>query len=350
MPNGTVKFFNAGKGYGFITGDGGNNDVFVPAASILAAGISDLKTGQRVSFDEAPDGKGPKAVNLKLLEARVMPTAAPANRRVELTESQNAAVTLYCEPSFEEIDGIVAELRAGGIEPLVVDYRKTPPTRDKLKELALLLRSSDQSLVRKYDALFSELRLDDRFISENEFWDAIVEHPGLINGPVLATPVRATICRSRDAAKSFLAPGPVSVTRKALPPGMLKFMTGQVSAAPVVPEKAARIVENKVVENKPAAIAKPMQGAGVKTADPASKVAVEGRANITGKTTLKPSVAPKPVAAKSKKITPEPKPKTKAKPKSKPEAKAKAPAKPKPKIAAKAKAAPRKLAKKSPRR
>jgi cold shock CspA family protein/arsenate reductase-like glutaredoxin family protein len=340
MPNGTVKFFNAGKGYGFITGDGGNNDVFVPAASILAAGISDLKTGQRVSFDEAPDGKGPKAVNLKLLEARVMPTAAPANRRVELTESQNAAVTLYCEPSFEEIDGIVAELRAGGIEPLVVDYRKTPPTRDKLKELALLLRSSDQSLVRKYDALFSELRLDDRFISENEFWDAIVEHPGLINGPVLATPVRATICRSRDAAKSFLAPGPVSVTRKALPPGMLKFMTGQVSAAPVVPEKAARIVENKVVESRPASIviAKPLQSAGAKTPEP--KVAAEAKA--------KP--APKPVAAKSKKATPEPQLKAKTKPKIKPEAKVKAPAKPKPKIAEKAKAAPRKLAKKPPRR
>jgi arsenate reductase len=340
MPNGTVKFFNAGKGYGFITGDGGNNDVFVPAASILAAGISDLKTGQRVSFDEAPDGKGPKAVNLKLLEARVIPNAAPINRRAEPTESQNAVVTLYCEPSCEEIDGILAELRAGGIEPLVVDYRKTPPTRDKLKELALLLRSSDQSLVRKYDALFSELRLDDRFISENEFWDAIVEHPALINGPVLATPVRATICRSRDAVKSFLAPGPVRVTRKALPPGMLKFMTGQVSAAPVVPEKAARIVENKVVENKPAAIviAKPMQGAGVKTADPAPKVAVEAKATIKEKTTLKVKPAPKPVAAKAKKITPEPK------------LKAKAPTKPKPKIAAKAKAAPRKLAKKSPRR
>jgi arsenate reductase len=342
MPNGTVKFFNAGKGYGFITGDGGNNDVFVPAASILAAGISDLKTGQRVSFDEAPDGKGPKAVNLKLLEARVIPTAAPANRRMELTESQNAAVTLYCEPSFEEIDGILAELRAGGIEPLVVDYMKTPPTRDKLKELALLLRSSDQSLVRKYDALFSELRLDDRFISENEFWDAIVEHPGLINGPVVATPVRATICRSRDAAKSFLAPGPVRVTRKALPPGMLKFMTGQVSAAPVVPEKAARIVENKVVESRPASIviAKPSQSAGVKTPDPTPKVAIEAKA--------KP--APKLVAAKSKKITPEPEPQLKAKPKSKPQAKAKAPAKPKPKIAAKTKAVPRKLAKKPSRR
>jgi arsenate reductase (glutaredoxin) len=342
MPNGTVKFFNAGKGYGFITGDGSNNDVFVPAASILAAGISDLKTGQRVSFDEAPDGKGPKAVNLKLLEARVIPTPAPVNRRVEPTESQNAALTLYCDPSFEEIDGIVAELRAGGIEPLVVDYIKTPPTRDKLKELALLLRSSDQSLVRKYDALFSELRLDDRFISENEFWDAIVEHPGLINGPVVTNAGRATICRSRDAAKSFLAPGPVSVARKALPPGMLKFMTGQVSAAPAVPEKAPPVVENKIVENKPAAIAiaKPFKAAGVKTPDPAPKLVVEAKAKLV----------PKAVVAKSKKATPEPK----SKPKSKPEVKAKlktvAKAKTAPKAKASAKPAPRKPAKKSPRR
>jgi hypothetical protein len=53
--------------------------------------------------------------------------------------------------------------------------------------------------------LFLELQLDDRFISENDFWDAIIEHPALINGPVLATATRAAVCQSESALESFLS-------------------------------------------------------------------------------------------------------------------------------------------------
>ena len=67
MSNGTVKFFNAAKGFGFITPDGGGKDVFVPANSVSSAGVSNLKAGQRVSFETEPDSKGPKAVGLKVL-------------------------------------------------------------------------------------------------------------------------------------------------------------------------------------------------------------------------------------------------------------------------------------------
>jgi len=66
MATGIVKFFNAAKGFGFITPDDGGKDVFVPAASIASSGLSRLKPGQRVTFESQPDGKGPKAVDLKL--------------------------------------------------------------------------------------------------------------------------------------------------------------------------------------------------------------------------------------------------------------------------------------------
>lgn len=65
MTIGTVKFFNAGKGFGFIAPEGGGKDVFVHASAIEAAGMSSLEEGQRVSFDTQPDAKGSKAVNLK---------------------------------------------------------------------------------------------------------------------------------------------------------------------------------------------------------------------------------------------------------------------------------------------
>ena len=65
MAIGTVKFFNSAKGFGFISPEGGNKDVFVHASAVEAAGLRTLSEGQKVSFDVQPDPKGSKAVNLK---------------------------------------------------------------------------------------------------------------------------------------------------------------------------------------------------------------------------------------------------------------------------------------------
>jgi CspA family cold shock protein len=71
MPQlGTVKFFNAERGYGFIKPDGGGGrDIFVHVSALAQAGLQSLNEGQRVSYEIEPDkkGKGPKAVNLQLL-------------------------------------------------------------------------------------------------------------------------------------------------------------------------------------------------------------------------------------------------------------------------------------------
>jgi cold shock protein len=63
---GTVKFFNADKGYGFIKPDDGGRDIFVHITAVERAGLTTLAEGQKISFDIEPDkkGKGPKAVDL----------------------------------------------------------------------------------------------------------------------------------------------------------------------------------------------------------------------------------------------------------------------------------------------
>ena len=63
---GTVKFFNAERGYGFIKPDDGGRDEFVHVTAVEQAGLKSLSEGQRLSFDVEPDkkGKGPKAVKL----------------------------------------------------------------------------------------------------------------------------------------------------------------------------------------------------------------------------------------------------------------------------------------------
>jgi CspA family cold shock protein len=64
---GTVKFFNASKGFGFITPDDGGKDVFVHVTAVESSSLSTLVDGMRVSFETEPDkrGKGPKAVELQ---------------------------------------------------------------------------------------------------------------------------------------------------------------------------------------------------------------------------------------------------------------------------------------------
>lgn len=67
MANGTVKWFNATKGYGFIAPEGGNKDVFLHISAVERAGISRLNDGQAVTFDVEKDRNGREsAVNLAL--------------------------------------------------------------------------------------------------------------------------------------------------------------------------------------------------------------------------------------------------------------------------------------------
>ena len=70
MAQGTVKWFNAEKGYGFIAGDEGGDDVFVHFSAIVMDGYRRLKEGQKVSYESEPDPKNPaklRATNVQVL-------------------------------------------------------------------------------------------------------------------------------------------------------------------------------------------------------------------------------------------------------------------------------------------
>lgn len=69
MANGTVKWFNPTKGYGFIQPEQGGSDVFVHISALERAGLSTLNEGQRVSFELATNKGKTSAANLKLLDA-----------------------------------------------------------------------------------------------------------------------------------------------------------------------------------------------------------------------------------------------------------------------------------------
>ncbi len=294
MAHGTVKFFNAAKGFGFITSDDDGKDVFVPAASVTAAGISALKTGQRLTFDSEPDKKGLKAVGLKLLDEplRIVPEkkAPPAP-----VAAEKQRLTLYVASDDEDGEDALDMLREAGHDPRLVDYIAAPPVASELKRLSLLLRDGNQSLVRKYEPMFLELRLDDRFISDTEFWGAIHEHPNLINGPIVASATMASVCRTEQSLQSFLdalssgAAQPVAKP-KGLSDRLLRLVAGET-----LPPRPAREIE----------VAPPAPPAPVKaSSEPASKPAVKDKAPAAkekaapakAKSAAKPVVKPKPAA------------------------------------------------------
>src|SRR6185312_1145132 len=246
------------------------------------------------------DVKVRKAVKLHLLDdprsvalrevprdargAATREAAAPANR-------SNAA--LYYDSAADDFEDVLETLKAAGHQPRLVDYAATPLTHDQLKRLAMMLREVDQSLVRRYDHLFLELQLDDRFISESDFWTAIIEHPGLINGPVVVAGNRARICKSADALRAFLGVEGEGAERKpkAISPRMMAMMTGQPVPARPEPE-APRKMEVAALKSAP--------------------LKAEARAELKP---VAPKPEPKPVAAKAEvKPAPskaEPKPKAK---------------------------------------
>jgi CspA family cold shock protein len=68
MANGTVKFFNSTRGFGFIAPDDGSKDIFVHVSAVEQSDIDYLVEGQKVSFDVEQEARGPKAVNLRSAE------------------------------------------------------------------------------------------------------------------------------------------------------------------------------------------------------------------------------------------------------------------------------------------
>jgi len=87
MTNGTVKFFNENKGYGFIAPDGGGNDAFVHISALERSGMRTLRQDQRVSYDLEEDRRGKMAaVNLKPLEGAQGEDAAGGDEPADQAE------------------------------------------------------------------------------------------------------------------------------------------------------------------------------------------------------------------------------------------------------------------------
>ena len=256
MLTGTIKFFNKSKGFGFITADSGGKEVFLPSATVTASGLKKVEPGLRVGFEEEADVKGPKAVALTLLDEprRVpapppAPAAAPQAAPVSHSRASSNGATLYGDPASPRFEAVAAALAGQGLEVAAVDMVVTPPDPAELKKWSVALSGQAVGLVRRSDPMFFALQLDDRFLSENDFWLAISQHPTLINGPVVKAGGRLAICKSADDVRRMLgvAGGDAEQKPKGLSPRLSALLRGEA----LPPEEDEDEIEDEIEEAAP---------------------------------------------------------------------------------------------------
>ena len=95
-------------------------------------------------------------------------------------------------------------IRNAGIEPHVVEYLKTPPSRDLLVDLVRRAGIPARALLREKGTPYAELGLADETLSDDALFDAMVAHPILINRPLVVSPMGVKLCRPSEAVLDLL--------------------------------------------------------------------------------------------------------------------------------------------------
>jgi arsenate reductase len=113
-------------------------------------------------------------------------------------------VTIYHNPNCGTSRNALAAIRAAGHKPRIIEYLRTPPTRQELKNLLVLMKTTVREVVRKKEPLFSKLGLDATDVGEDQLLDAMIANPVLINRPIVTTETAARLCRPSERVKGLL--------------------------------------------------------------------------------------------------------------------------------------------------
>ena len=114
------------------------------------------------------------------------------------------SVTIYHNPECGTSRNTLAMIRNAGVEPTIIEYLKTPPTRERLVELIGRSGLSVRETLRQKGTPYAELGLDDPLISNDKLLDAMLEHPILINRPFVESPHGVRLCRPSEVVLDIL--------------------------------------------------------------------------------------------------------------------------------------------------
>jgi arsenate reductase len=115
-------------------------------------------------------------------------------------------IIIYHNPDCGTARNTLAMIRNAGVEPHIVEYVKTPPTRLLLRQLIARMGVSVRDVLREKGTPFQELGLGDPSLSDDQLLDAMMAHPILINRPIVVTPMGVRLCRPSEAVLDILPP------------------------------------------------------------------------------------------------------------------------------------------------
>ena len=117
-------------------------------------------------------------------------------------------VIIYHNPECGTSRATLATIRNAGIEPHVIEYLKTPPSRALLQQLIARMGTSVRDAVREKAAPYAELGLDNPDLTDDQLLDSMTAHPILINRPIVVTPKGVRLCRPSELVLDLLPSQP----------------------------------------------------------------------------------------------------------------------------------------------
>jgi arsenate reductase len=115
-----------------------------------------------------------------------------------------STITIYHNPSCGTSRNTLALIRNSGAEPNVIEYLNTPPDRATLQALIAQMGIPVREVLRSKGALYEELGLADSKWTDDQLIDFMLQHPILINRPIVVTPLGARLCRPSEAVLEIL--------------------------------------------------------------------------------------------------------------------------------------------------
>jgi arsenate reductase (glutaredoxin) len=113
-------------------------------------------------------------------------------------------VTIYHNPDCGTSRNTLAMIHNAGIEPEIIEYLKTPPSRDVLKNLITRAGLTVRAVLREKGTPYADLGLGDPSLGDEQLLDAMLEHPILINRPLVVTPLGVRLCRPSEVVLDIL--------------------------------------------------------------------------------------------------------------------------------------------------
>jgi arsenate reductase len=113
-------------------------------------------------------------------------------------------IIIYHNPDCGTSRNTLGLIRNAGIEPHVIEYLKTPPSRALLKSLIERMGVSVRDVMRVKGTPYNDLKLGDTSLTDDQLLDAMMAHPILINRPIVITPAGVRLCRPSEAVLDLL--------------------------------------------------------------------------------------------------------------------------------------------------